>query len=134
MSIGLNDVVLIGRLTKDPEIKFVGDNKDKALCKFTLAYDYPQNEANFIDVITWGQQAQTHANNLTKGRLVAVEGKLKIRQYQNSEGQKRINPEIVASFVQYLDRATQASNNDNQQNNKNGNDEIDGLNLDDFPF
>lgn len=103
----LNSVVMIGRLTKDPELRYT--QSGKAVATLRLAVDRgttnPQGEkeTDFIDVVVWERQAETVANYLQKGRLVAVQGRLQIRQYETQEGQRREKAEIVASTVRFLD-------------------------------
>jgi single-strand DNA-binding protein len=104
----LNHIVLIGRLTKDPELRYTPSGK--AVATLRLAVDRgttnPQGEreTDFIDVVVWERQAETVANYLQKGRLVAVQGRLQIRQYETQEGQRREKAEVVASQVRFLDR------------------------------
>lgn len=103
----LNSVVLIGRLTKDPELRYT--QSGKAVATLRLAVDRgttnPQGEkeTDFIDVVVWERQAETVANYLQKGRLVAVQGRLQVRQYETQEGQRREKAEIVANSVRFLD-------------------------------
>lgn len=105
----LNSVILIGRLTKDPELRYTPSGK--AVATMRLAVDrgtinqQGEKETDFIDVVVWEKQAETVANYLQKGRLVAVQGRLQIRQYTNQEGQKRERAEVVASTVRFLDSA-----------------------------
>lgn len=109
----LNTVVLIGRLTRDPELRYT--QSGKAVATVRLAVDRgttnPQGEreTDFIDVVVWDKQAETVANYLQKGRLVAVQGRLQIRQYETQEGQKREKAEVVANTVRFLDKAGDAS-------------------------
>ncbi|MGE5675746.1 MAG: single-stranded DNA-binding protein [Mycobacterium leprae] len=104
----LNTVVLIGRLTKDPELRYT--TSGKAVATLRLAVDRGTNnpqgekETDFIDVVVWERQAETAANYLQKGRLVAVQGRLQIRTYDTQEGQRREKAEVVASQVRFLDR------------------------------
>lgn len=104
----LNTVVLIGRLTKDPELRYTPSGK--AVATLRLAVDRgttnPQGEkeTDFIDVVVWERQAETVANYLQKGRLIAVQGRLQIRQYETQEGQRREKAEVVANQVRFLDR------------------------------
>lgn len=102
----LNLVVLIGRLTKDPELRYTPNGK--AVCNFRLAVDRPNKdkETDFIDVVVWEKQAETSAQYLAKGRLVAVEGRWQARQYEH-EGQKRTAHECVAYNVRFLERKPQ---------------------------
>jgi single-strand DNA-binding protein len=105
----LNVVVLIGRLTRDPELRYT--QSGKAVANLRLAVDRgttnPQGEreTDFIDVVVWERQAESVANYLQKGRLVAIQGRLQIRSYENQEGQRRERAEVVANQVRFLDRA-----------------------------
>lgn len=103
----LNRIILIGRLTRDPELRFTPSGV--ARTTFTLAVDRPyvnqqgQREADFINIVTWRQLAELCANYLQKGRLVAVEGRLEIRSFDNNEGQRIRVPEVVADNVRFLE-------------------------------
>lgn len=103
----LNRIVLIGRLTRDPELRFTAGGK--AVANFTLAIDRgwsgPGNEkeTDFIDCVVWEKQAESAATYLKKGRLACVEGRLQIRQFEH-EGQKRKAAEVVANRVIFLER------------------------------
>src|SRR5690606_6748936 len=108
----MNHIALIGRLTRDPELRYTPNGT--AVAQFTLAVDRPflnqsgEREADFIPVVTWQRLAETCANHLHKGRLVAVEGRLQIRSYESQEGQRRRIAEVVAGNVQFLDKASEA--------------------------
>jgi single-strand DNA-binding protein len=108
----LNHIVLIGRLTKDPELRYTPSGK--AVATLRLAVDRgstnPQGEkeTDFIDVVVWERQAETVANYLQKGRLIAVQGRLQIRSYETQEGQRRERAEVVAREVRFLDRGQDA--------------------------
>lgn len=108
----LNRIILIGRLTRDPEMRYT--TSGKAVTNFTLAVDRGwsspsgDKETDFIDIVVWDKQAETVANYLKKGRLAGVEGRLQIRQYEH-EGQKRRAAEVVANRVIFLDRGEQRS-------------------------
>ncbi len=105
----LNRVFLIGRLTRDPELRYTPGGK--AVANFTLAVDRnrggaaTEREADFIDIVVWEKQAETCANYLNKGRQVLVEGRLQIRSYETQDGQRRKAAEVVAQTVRFLDRA-----------------------------
>lgn len=105
----LNNIVLIGRLTRDPELRYT--QSGKAVATLRLAVERgttnPQGEkeTDFIDVVVWERQAESAANYLQKGRLVGVQGRLQIRTYETQEGQKREKAEVVAMTVRYLDKA-----------------------------
>lgn len=102
----LNTVILIGRLTRDPELRYLPNGA--AVCNFSLAVDRPftnqqgQRETDFIDVVVWRQTAERVAQYLTKGRLIAVQGRLQIRSYETQDGQKRKAAEVVADQVRFL--------------------------------
>lgn len=104
----LNRVVLIGRLTRDPELRTT--NTGKNVCDFSIAVDKrfkPSDgsaTADFFRVSAWDKTAEFVANYLHKGRLVAVDGRLQSRKYTASDGSNREVVEIVAENVQGLDR------------------------------
>jgi single-strand DNA-binding protein len=135
----MNHVTLIGRLTRDPELRYTPNGV--AVASFDLAVDRPtknqagEREADFIRIIVWKNQAENAAKYLQKGRLVAVEGRLQIRTYEDQGGQKHWVTEVVAGFVQFLERAK----GDGQEatGNRGGShdyDSMDGINLEDLPF
>jgi len=103
----MNLVILIGRLTRDPELRHTPSGKPMA--SFTLAVDRPftnqqgEREADFIDVVVWRRLAETVAEYTRKGSLVAVQGRLQIRSYEH-DGQRRRAAEVVANEVRFLDR------------------------------
>ena len=109
----LNKVILIGRLTQDPELRYTPNGT--AVAKFTLAVNRSfknkqgEREADFIDIVVWQRQAENCANYLGKGRLVAVEGRLQIRSYDDSQGIRRKASEVVADNVRFLDRAREST-------------------------
>ncbi|GAB6877401.1 single-stranded DNA-binding protein [Thermaerobacter litoralis] len=105
----LNVVVLIGRLVRDPELRYTPSGV--AVGRFTVAVDRPftnqqgERETDFIDIVVWRKLAETCANHLSKGRLVAVRGRLQVRSYETQDGQRRRAAEVVADDVRFLDRA-----------------------------
>lgn len=104
----LNRIVLIGRLTQDPELRYT--NSGTAVATFSLAVDRQrtnqngERETDFINIVVWQKQAETCAQYLHKGRLAAIDGRLQIRSYENREGQKVRVAEVVAESVRFLDR------------------------------
>ena len=104
----LNKAILIGRLAKNPEINYT-QGEGVAVTKFTLAVDRNfknqngQREADFIPIVCWRKLAENVANNLGKGRLVAISGRIQTRTYQAQDGSRRYVTEIVADEVQFLD-------------------------------
>jgi len=102
----LNRVILIGRLTKDPELRYTPNGV--AVASFTLAVDRNYKNANgeretdFIPCVVYRQLAELCANYLAKGKLAAVEGRLQIRSYDGQDGQRRWITEVVADNVRFL--------------------------------
>lgn len=115
----MNKCILIGRLVADPQLRYT--QSGIAVASFTLAVDRGftnangEREADFIDIVTWRKQAEACANNLTKGRQVAVEGRLQIRSYDDQNGIRRKASEIVANQVQFLGRKAENDNGDNNR-------------------
>ena len=102
----LNNTVLIGRLTADPELRYTPSGV--AVATFTLAVDRPfakegQQQADFIPIVVWQKQAENCANYIGKGRMVAVEGRIQVRTYEDKQGQKRWATEVIANNVRFLD-------------------------------
>ncbi|MHB8635651.1 MAG: single-stranded DNA-binding protein [Fimbriimonadaceae bacterium] len=104
----INRVVLVGRLTRDPELRTT--QTGKSVCDFGIAVSKrvkPQDgspDADFFRVTAWSQTADYVSTYLTKGRLVAIDGRLQSRKFQGNDGQNREVVEIVAESVQGLDR------------------------------
>ncbi|MNC21004.1 Single-stranded DNA-binding protein ssb [compost metagenome] len=117
----LNRVILIGRLTRDPELRYTPQGV--AVTQFTLAVDRPfsnnqnEREADFIPVVTWRQLAETCANYLRKGRLAAVEGRIQVRNYENNEGRKVYVTEVVADNVRFLESGRREETRSNPAQN-----------------
>lgn len=101
----MNSVLMIGRLTKDPELRFVPDS-GKAVANFTLAVNREfskEKKADFFRIIVWGKQAENVATYVFKGKLVAVRGSLQTRNYENKEGITVYITEILADRVEFLE-------------------------------
>jgi single-strand DNA-binding protein len=104
----VNKVFLVGRLCTDPELKYTPSGV--AVVNFRVAVDRSfqnasgERETDFIDVVAWRQNAEFVDTYLRKGRLVLVEGRLQVRQWQTPDGQRRRNTEVVADHVRALDR------------------------------
>lgn len=113
----LNRVILIGRLASDPELKYTPSGV--AVTQFRLAVNRPmssearqsgqEKQADFISIVAWRQSAEYAANYLGKGRLIAVEGRLQVREYQLADGQKRRDTEVVVDNLKSLDRPKETS-------------------------
>ncbi|HDT6323534.1 TPA: single-stranded DNA-binding protein [Staphylococcus aureus] len=113
----LNRTVLVGRLTKDPELRSTPNGVNVGT--FTLAVNRTftnaqgEREADFINVVVFKKQAENVKNYLSKGSLAGVDGRLQTRSYDNKEGQRVFVTEVVADSVQFLE----PKNNNQQQNN-----------------
>lgn len=114
-----NHVVLVGRLTSDPQLRYT--QQGTAIAAMRLAVDRPftnqdgQREADFINVVVFGRRAETAANFLAKGRLALVEGRLQTRSYEDQGGQRRWVTEVLAREVKFLDRPRGQAATDEQQ-------------------
>ena len=102
----LNRVTLVGRLTKDAELRRTSSGK--AVASFTLAVNRnfktgDGQDADFINCVCWGKVAENTANYCSKGSLVSVDGRLQTRNYENNQGQKVFVTEVVADSVQFID-------------------------------
>ena len=105
----MNKVVLVGRLTRDPELRYT--QSGKAFATFSLAVDrrFNKNAANgqqtadFIPVVAWDKLAEIIGNNLTKGRRIGIEGRIQTRTYEAQDGTKRSAFDVVANEMEFLD-------------------------------
>lgn len=107
----INRVVLVGRLTRDPELKKAGET---SVTNFTVACDRKrkvegQPTADFIPVVCWGKTAEVVAQYTHKGSLVGVEGRIQIRNYDSKDGKKVFVTEVLADSVQFLEPKTAAT-------------------------
>lgn len=101
----MNNVVLIGRLARDPELRFIAGS-GKAVANFTIAVNRDfgkEKQADFFRIVVWGKTAENVANYLAKGRLVGINGSLQTRSYDDNNGVKRYLTEIVANKVEFLE-------------------------------
>ena len=112
----MNKAILIGRLTRDPELRYTSSNR--AVCQFTVAIDRPftnqstgQREADFINVVAWDKTGENVGKYMAKGRLIAVEGRIQTRNYENNEGRRVYVTEVIANNVQFLESRNAANNN-----------------------
>jgi len=105
----MNLVVLVGHLTRDPEVKMV--NGDKTVATFSIGVNSgfgDNKKTDFVPIVVWNKLAEICGNNLIKGRKVLVEGRLSIREYEK-DGQKRRVAEVVAQNVEFLDSNKQGA-------------------------
>lgn len=101
---GINNFVGVGRLTKDPELKYTPTGT--AVANFTVAINrrFNKEQTDFLECVAWRQTAEYAANYGSKGRLTAIEGEVQVRSYETNEGQKRKVTEIIVSQMQFLDK------------------------------
>lgn len=117
----MNKVILIGRLTRDPELRFTPSGT--AVCTVTLAVDKRVNSkeqekgADFITVIIWGKQAEATANYISKGCKFGVCGRIQTRNYDDKEGNKRYVTEVVAEEVSFIEWGNKNQSQSNSNNN-----------------
>jgi single-strand DNA-binding protein len=136
----MNKTVLIGRLTKDPELKFTPGN-GTAVATFTLAVDRraldknKEKQADYIPIVVWGKQAESVAPMLKKGAPAFVEGRLQTRSWEGQDGVKRYKTEIVSDNIIVLGGKGAGVNSNPMeqisQTNNSSNEEID---IEDIPF
>ncbi|MDQ7113932.1 single-stranded DNA-binding protein [Staphylococcus simulans] len=118
----LNRVVLVGRLTKDPEFRTTPSGVDVAT--FTLAVNRNfkskngEQQADFINCVVFRKQAENVNNYLNKGSLAGIDGRLQSRSYENAEGQRVFVTEVVCDSVQFLEPKNAQASNNNQSNNQ----------------
>ncbi|MCP3032181.1 single-stranded DNA-binding protein [Halobacillus sp. A1] len=142
----LNRVVLVGRLTRDPDLRYTPNGV--AVANFTIAVNRPfsnnsgDRDADFINCVVWRRAAENLANFMNKGSLVGVDGRLQSRSFDNQEGKRVFVTEVVADSVQFMEskggssqqggggsqqgyqpNQNQQPNNPNQNNNNNRNDD-----------
>lgn len=109
----MNQVNLIGRLTKDPEVRYTPEQL--AIARFTLAIDDGYGEkkrTNFIPIIVFGKTAENCEKYIAKGRQVAIEGKIQTGSFENKEGQKVYTTEVVANRVEFIGNKAENASSD----------------------
>ncbi|WP_163537330.1 single-stranded DNA-binding protein [Gracilibacillus sp. YIM 98692] len=113
----LNRVVLVGRLTKDPDLRYTLNGVSVA--NFTISCNRPfsnqqgQRDADFINCVTWRGQAESLANYMEKGNIVGVDGRLQSRSFDGDDGKKVFVTEVVADSIQFLEPRNNGSKNQN---------------------
>ncbi|GIN38396.1 single-stranded DNA-binding protein [Heyndrickxia oleronia] len=135
----MNRVVLVGRLTKDPDLRFTPSGA--AVATFTLAVNRTftnqqgEREADFINCVVWRKPAENAANFLKKGSLAGVDGKLQTRNYEGQDGKRVYVTEVVAESVQFLEpKNNQSSNQQRNDDNPFSNAQPIDVSDDDLPF
>lgn len=108
MSASLNKVIMIGNLTADPELQYTSSGTARTRFSIAINRQYKdksgqlQEDVTFVPIVAWGSQAENCANYLSKGRSVAVEGRLRISTFETQDGEKKKMVEVVAQNVQFL--------------------------------
>lgn len=119
----MNKVILIGRLTRNPELRYTSG--DTPVATFSLAVNRPfsnqqgEREADFINIVVWRKQAENVKNYLTQGSQCAVEGRIQTRNYDDQNGQKRYVTEVVADNVEFLGSRNSSNNSNNMNSSAN---------------
>ena len=136
----MNKVILMGRLTRDPELRYTNNNL--AVCSFTLAVNRgfvkqgEEKQADFIPIVVWNKQAEFCSKYFTKGLQVAVVGRIQVRTWDDNEGKKRYTTEVVASETHFADsKRSEASDKPHEQQTAQSSDGFYPLEEDDeLPF
>ena len=129
----INKVILVGRITRDPEVKMV--NSETAVCNFSLACNRPytrengDREADFINCVAWRKQAENMGKYVRKGQLLGVEGRIQVRTYEQ-DGQKRYQTEVYCDQVTFLESGNREENTNVRENVSFNNDRM--IDEDDF--
>ena len=122
----MNSVVLRGRLTKDPEIRYMPDNQ-KAVATFSIAVDRPfakEKTADFFNIVVFGKPAENCGNFLVKGRLVGIHGRIQNDSYTTQSGEKKYKTDIVADRVEFLEWGDKAQKSGSGSEAPKGNSQI----------
>lgn len=129
----MNKIMLIGRLTKDPELRYTQGGT--AVASFTLAVDRRfsnqngERETDFINCVAWNKSAEFVANYFHKGKQMALEGRLQVRSYDGNDGQRRWVTEVVAEQVEFVGSKSDNAGGNNRQDYQNNNNASAGSNL-----
>ena len=112
----MNSVVLIGRLTRDPEVRYTGGQNNMAVATFSVAIDRPvkqgqEKKADFPRVTAFGRQAENCEKFLAKGRLVGVQGRIQTGSYTNKEGQKVYTTDVVVENIEFAESKASSESN-----------------------
>ena len=114
----MNKVVLIGRLTKDPELRYAAGS-GTAVTRFTIAVNrqFKKDEADFINCVAWNKTAETISQYLTKGRQIAVTGSIRTGSYDAQDGTKRYTTDVAVESFEFIGNNGQANTQGNTQEN-----------------
>ena len=115
----MNKIILMGRLTRDPEVRYT--TTGRAVCQFALAVNRPftnqdgQREADFINIIIWGKSAEIAGNSLSKGQRVLIEGRLQIRSYDGKDNKKHYVTEVITNSFEFIEAKNYQSGTSNKE-------------------
>ena len=116
----MNKVFLIGRLTRDPELRYTGSNVPVASFSLAVNRNFTnqsgEREADFINIVVWRKQAENVKNYLSQGSQVAIDGRIQTRSYDDKDGNKRYITEVIADNVEFL--GSKSSNNNSSSDNQ----------------
>lgn len=109
----MNSVILVGRLTRKPELRYSNSGNQTAIARFSLAVDRPfsrdqEKTADFINIVVFGKQAENCERYLDKGRQVAVQGRIQTGSYKTQTGETRYTTDVVADRVEFLSSGASA--------------------------
>jgi len=129
----MNVVTLVGRLTKDPEIKY--GSSGKAYARFTLAITRPLNkdETDFIDCVAFGKTAELIEKYIKKGNRFGVVGRIQVGSYEK-DGEKRVTTDVMVDQIEFLESKAEASNNSKQESTSKKVEDVPYEDDDEFPF
>lgn len=117
----LNNVVLIGRLTKDPELRYTPNNVTVATFNLAVNRRFKNNEgvheADFINCVMWNKSAENLSNWIKKGNMIAITGRIQTRNYENQNGQRVYVTEVVAETFQNLEKRDNTANTNSMMEN-----------------
>ena len=115
----INKVVLLGRLTKDPELRYAAGS-GTAVCRFTVAINrqFKKDETDFINCVAFGKTGETITQYLTKGRQIAITGSIRTDSYDAKDGTKRYTTDVIVETFEFVERKKKETNEfDKQANN-----------------
>ncbi len=124
-----NKVILIGNLTKDPEIRYTPSGTAVANLGLAVNHRYKQgdemrDDVCFIDIVVFGKQAENCGQYLSKGQGIIVDGRLQQRRWESEDGQKRSRHEVVAQSVRFLSKRTSDSHDEEEMSAGGGSEEV----------
>ena len=123
----MNKVILMGRLTRDAEVRYSQGESSSAIARFTLAVDRRfsnqsgEREADFINCVAWQKSAEFVANYFHKGKQMALEGRLQVRSYDGNDGQRRWVTEVVAEQIEFVGSKNDTGSGSGRQDYQNNN-------------